>query len=161
MNSEILLSLGSNLGPRAENIREALRKLEESGVRIISVSSLYETEPVGAPGQPDYINAVCRAETELPPLSLLELCQAIERGAGRTRKGDGSPRCIDIDILVHGEAEMDGPGLTLPHPGMYRRRFVLVPLREILPGFRQPGSGKDIDRLIEECGDPSWVRIKA
>lgn len=157
----VFLSLGSNLGDREKNIRSALEKLEEGGVAMLSVSSFYETEPVGNRDHPPFINIVCKVETSLSPFDLLNLCQEIERSSGRRNKGDGSPRVIDIDILIHGESRIFTPRLTLPHPGIYRRNFVLIPLREIEPGFINPETGQGIDQLIRESGDCSWVKKPA
>ncbi len=158
-NARVLLSLGSNLGDRKGNINSALELLELSGVRLSSVSSFYETEPVGNRDQPDYLNIACIAETGLPPFDFLDLCLEIEKKGGRSGKGDMSPRRIDIDILQFGEIEVRSARLTLPHPEMARRRFVLVPLREIMPDFTHQLSGKNIKRLLEECGDRSSVRL--
>lgn len=156
--SAVLLSLGSNLGDRKKHIKSALKKLEASGLKILSVSSYYETEPVGKPGQPPFINIVCRAETSHSPFVLLDICQEIETVSGRMNKGDGSPRTIDIDILMHGKAKISTQRLTLPHPGMYLRNFVLIPLREIHPEFVDPDTGQGIDQLILESEDHSWVK---
>ena len=160
-DSAVFLSLGSNLGDRKTNIQSALRRLEDSGVRPVSISSFYETEPVGDLNQPEFINIVCSVNTSLSPFELLDLCQEIERISGRKNKGDSSPRCLDIDILLYGNRSISSPGLTVPHPRMYRRNFVLIPLREIQPEFVNPGTGQGIDQLIKENGDPSWVRISS
>ena len=156
-NPAVFLSLGSNMGDRKKNISSALRNLEEAGVSMLSVSSFYETEPLGNRDQPPFINIVCKAETSLSPFDLLELCQKIEIISGRTKKGDGSPRVIDIDILQQENTSISSERLTLPHPAMYRRNFVLIPLREIEPGFINPETGQGIDQLIRESGDTSWV----
>lgn len=158
-SARVLLSLGSNLGDRKDNINSALGLLEMSGAGMSSVSSFYETEPVGNRDQPDYLNIACIAETGLSPFYLLDLCLLIEKKGGRSVKGEMSPRRIDIDILQFGEIEVRSSRLTLPHPEMHRRRFVLIPLQEIMPDFTHPISGKHIRLLLEECGDRSWVRL--
>ena len=158
-DSTVLLSLGSNLGDRKANIHSALRKLGDSGVNLVSISSFYETEPVGDLDQPEFMNIVCAANTSIPPFKLLDLCQEIEKISGREKKGDSSPRCLDIDILLYGNRIIYSPRLTLPHPRMYRRNFVLIPLREIQPEFVNPVTGLGIDQLIKESGDKSWVKV--
>ncbi len=158
-DSVVLLSLGSNLGDRKANIQSSLQQLADSGVQPLSVSSFYETEPVGDRNQPEFINIVCIVSTALSPFELLDLCQKLEKKSGRKTKGDSSPRDLDIDILLYGDKIISSPRLTLPHPRMYRRNFVLIPLREIQPKFVNPCTGQGIDQLIEESGDMSWVRI--
>lgn len=158
-NDDVFLSLGSNLGDRKKNIQSALKRLGSSGVKAVSVSSFYETEPVGGREQPAYINIVCVVETTLSPFELLDLCLKIEKISGRTSKSDSAPRCIDIDLLLHGNARISSRRLTVPHPRMYRRNFVLIPLREIRPQFMSPKTGQGIDQLIKKCGDRSWVKI--
>ena len=156
--TDVFLSLGSNLGNRKQNISAALEQLEDSGVNLVSVSSYYETEPVGDRDQPAYINITCRVETKLSPFELLDLCQKTEKISGRTSKGDSASRCLDIDILLHGSTSISSRRLTIPHPRMFRRNFVLVPLKEIHPGFVNPETGQGIDQLVEESGDKSWVK---
>ena len=132
------LGLGSNLGNREENLRAALRGLEERGARVIRVSSFYETAPVGDVDQPGFINAVAEVETELQPEELLEAALAVERGLGRKRTIRWGPRVIDIDVLLYDSVSVDKPGLKIPHPEMMRRAFVLTPLAEIAPDLVLP-----------------------
>ena len=128
------VAIGANLGdPRqsVEDAIDALGRLPQS--RVVARSSLYRTAPVDA-GGPDFINAVAALETELAPLELLSRLQAIEAEAGRERPYRNAPRTLDLDLLIHGEQALDTPTLTLPHPRMGQRAFVLVPLAEIPPG---------------------------
>jgi 2-amino-4-hydroxy-6-hydroxymethyldihydropteridine diphosphokinase len=134
------IGLGSNLGNRQENIRSALRKLEESGAgRVVAQSSLAETAPVGYQDQPDFVNAVAQMETTLTPEQLLAAALGVEQEMGRVRTIRWGPRVIDIDILLYDDVSVDLPGLTIPHPEMTRRRFVLEPLAEIAPDLTLPG----------------------
>jgi 2-amino-4-hydroxy-6-hydroxymethyldihydropteridine diphosphokinase len=139
------LGLGSNLGDRLANLLRAVELLAATpGVRVVRSSRVYETEPVGPP-QPDYLNAVVEVETTLPARELLEGCLAVERRMGRVRGERWGPRTIDLDLLTYGREEVDEPGLTVPHPRMHERAFVLVPLAELdadplLPGGRRLGS---------------------
>ncbi|MGA1795395.1 MAG: 2-amino-4-hydroxy-6-hydroxymethyldihydropteridine diphosphokinase [bacterium] len=133
------LGLGSNIGNRIKNLEKALALLAaQTGIRVISTSSFYETEPVGFRDQGWFVNQVARIETTLPPLELLRVTQHIENSMGRTRAIRWGPRSIDIDILLYGDLVIDHAGLTIPHPRMTERRFVLVPLAEIDPSLRHP-----------------------
>ncbi len=152
------VGLGSNLGDREANLSEARRRLNESG-RITAASSIYETEPWGVdPGQPDYLNQVVALASPLPPAGLLELLLTIERDMGRVRAAPGDSRLIDLDLLLYGDEVIDEPGLTLPHPGMSERAFVLTPLAEIAPDAVHPVSGHSITAL-NAVVDNSGVRI--
>lgn len=156
----VYLSLGSNLGDRAEQIEQALAELEAAGVRIARRSSLYETEPVGTGAQRWFINCVVEVETELMPLALLHTAKRIERHLGR-RTGAGTQpaaRRIDIDILVYGSHRVDMPELTIPHPGLAERRFVLEPLRELVPEWRHPVTRQTPAEMLAQLRDRSVVR---
>ena len=127
------VGLGSNLGDRAANLAEARRRLSESG-RIVAASSIYETDPWGVdPGQPVYLNQVVSMATPLSPAELLKVLLRIELEMGRVRTAPGDPRLIDLDLLLYGDEVTDGPGLTLPHPRMGERAFVLAPWRRSRP----------------------------
>ena len=138
MKKTVYLSLGSNLGDRAANLRQAISRLEELG-EVTAVSSFYETEPVEVKSQqPWFLNCAVALETELMPKQLLSRVLAMEQGMGRRRTEAKGPRTIDIDIIFFGNAVVDTPELTIPHPAMQQRRFVLVPLAEIAPEARHP-----------------------
>ena len=125
------LALGSNLGDRLEHLRDAVRLLGASeGVDVLRSSRVYETEPLGPP-QPAYLNAVIEVDVALQPRGLLEACRTVEQALGRGRTERWGPRTIDVDILTFDEVTVDEPDLTLPHPRMHERGFVLVPLGEL------------------------------
>jgi 2-amino-4-hydroxy-6-hydroxymethyldihydropteridine diphosphokinase len=143
------LSLGSNLGDRVANLREATRRLGSLGA-VTAVSSLYETEPVEVEsGQPWYVNCAVALKTDLTPQQVLEGALAIERSMGRVRTGPRQPRKVDIDILLFGEQVIRSSGLTVPHPAMHHRRFVLEPLTEIASEARHPVLNRTVRELKE------------
>jgi 2-amino-4-hydroxy-6-hydroxymethyldihydropteridine diphosphokinase len=139
VNKTVYLSLGSNLGDREVNLRAAIADLADFG-KIVQVSSFYETEPVDAPGQPWFLNCVVKFETEKMPRQLISAVLNLEQSMGRQRKlgKEKAPRAIDIDILFFGSSIIDIPSLTVPHPRLHERRFVLEPLTEIAPDVRHP-----------------------
>jgi 2-amino-4-hydroxy-6-hydroxymethyldihydropteridine diphosphokinase len=135
----VYLSLGANLGERQQTIENALETLERAEVKITATSSFYETEPQDVKDQPWFLNAVVKCETRLFPLQLLALALRIERELGRIRGTvSRGPRTIDIDVLLYANNVIDTPHLTVPHPRMLERRFVLEPLVEIAPDLRHP-----------------------
>ena len=142
------LGLGSNIGDRESNIRQAL-KLLSAQVRIERVSSIYETEPQGFLDQPPFLNAVCQISTELSPEELLGLVKGIEKGMGRIYSFPNSPRPIDIDILFYQDRILDSPHLVVPHPRLTQRAFVLVPLAEICPHLIHPQNGRKVSDLLQ------------
>lgn len=132
------LGLGSNLGDRLANLQRAVDRLARTeGIRVVRASRVYETDPVGPP-QPDYLNAVVEVATVLGPRSLLEACLGVEAAMGRVRAERWGPRIVDLDVLTYGDEQIDEPGLTIPHPRMLDRAFVLVPLLELEPDPRLP-----------------------
>ena len=138
MKKTAYLSLGSNLGDRQVNLEAALVALADIGT-VQAVSSYYETEPMDVPNQPWFLNCAVALETELMPKQLLSALQDIERQLGRRNKGLAKgPRTLDIDILLFGNSTIDTATLTVPHPALHRRRFVLEPLAEIAPELRHP-----------------------
>ena len=153
------IGLGGNLGDPRARIREALRRIEERGLgRVTAVSSFWRTEPVGFTDQPWFVNGAAEIETALAPAELMTGLLAIERELGRSaeRAKDG-PRPIDLDLLIYGDAVIDEPGLTTPHPRMHRRRFALAPLGEIAPGLRHPRLRSSIAELLVALTDPERV----
>ena len=148
--STAYIALGSNLGDREENLRNALKHLEANGVRVIKVSTFIETEPYGVTDQPGFVNAVCQVETELEPLELLRLLLKIELEMGRVRIRRWGERNIDLDLLLYEDACVVSEELTLPHPDMQNRDFVLLPLAEIAGEVVHPVFQKTIKELKEE-----------
>ena len=139
----VYLGLGTNLGERESNLRDALGRLA-ADVRIEAVSAVYESEPVGFRAQPDFWNLVVRGQTELEPRALLGAIKEIERAMGRRPSFRNAPRVIDIDILVYDDVVLDLPELSIPHPRMLERAFVLRPLAELAPGLVHPRTGRTI-----------------
>ena len=143
------IALGANLGDPPSQLRAALERLRGSAaIDVAAVSGFYRTPPLGPPGQPDYCNAVCAVDSELEPKALLDVLQGIENAAGRKRDGERwGPRVLDLDLLhVEGRVSRT-PRLTLPHPQLQQRAFVLVPLMEVAPGLSIRGLGRVADLL--------------
>lgn len=146
------VGLGANLGDAAFQVESAFEALaDEPGCRLVARSSLYRSAPVEASG-PDYVNAVAVLDTGLAPDALLARLQAIEQRFGRERPYPNAPRTLDLDLLLHGEARLQGPALTLPHPRMHQRAFVLRPLAELAPELTIPGYGPVRTLLADVAG---------
>jgi 2-amino-4-hydroxy-6-hydroxymethyldihydropteridine diphosphokinase len=156
------IALGSNLGDREQTLANAIDRLRRLG-RVATCSSLYETEPVGFHDQPAFLNAVVALETEWEPLILLQELLAIERELGRDRSHGvvNGPRTVDLDLLLMGDAVIAGENLTLPHPALARRRFVLAPLAEIAPHLRHPQRNQTIEELLALLPDEGENRLSA
>jgi len=157
----ILIALGANLpssaGAPAATLRSALSHLEERGVKILSVSSFYETPAWPNPAQPPFINAVASINTALQPVELLTLLHGVETDFGRLRSAPNAPRTLDLDLLDYDGAVMDD-GVTLPHPRMTVRGFVLAPLAEIAPSWRHPVTGLGAAELLAGLPDRDGVK---
>jgi 2-amino-4-hydroxy-6-hydroxymethyldihydropteridine diphosphokinase len=144
------VGLGSNLGDRERTIRDALEALAgEPEVRVVAVSTLIDTEPVGLVDQPRFLNGVAELETTLGARDLMRVLLQVERRFGRRREGvpPQGPRTLDLDLLLYGQAEIDEPCLRVPHPRLHERGFVLGPLAEVAPGLEVPGKGR-IETLL-------------
>lgn len=156
---DAVLGLGGNLGDRRGFIERALKALNERpGIRLLAVSALYETEPWGRTDQPRFLNAAARIATTLPPRALLEAAIAVERALGRRRGERWGPRTIDIDILLYGDRQIDEPGLTIPHPRLTERPFVLAPLADIMPDARI--AGRTVAEWLVETGRAGLTAVE-
>lgn len=142
------VGLGANLGDRRRTLHAALDALaDEAGIEVVAVSTLRETEPVGVGEQPRFLNGAAELETTLTAHELLGRLLAVEQRFGRVRTpGEHGPRTLDLDLLLYGDEMIDEPGLTVPHPRLHERRFVLEPLAELAPGLVVPGRG-DVESL--------------
>jgi 2-amino-4-hydroxy-6-hydroxymethyldihydropteridine diphosphokinase len=145
----VYLALGSNLGERAANLRAAVARLGKR-IMVEQTSSLYETAPAYVIEQPHFLNAALRGRTQLAPAELLSFLKSIERELGRQAGVRFGPRVIDLDILLYGELALDTPALTIPHPRMAERPFVLVPLAEIAPTLTPPGWSRTVGELARQ-----------
>jgi len=154
------LGLGANLGDPAATL-SAVRRIfaRTSGLEVSGASALYRTEPVaGPPGQPDYLNAVLQVRTVLGPRQLLELCRDLESRFGRRRQVRWGARTLDLDILLYDDLHLEEPDLTIPHPRLHLRRFVLEPLCELAPERVHPELGRSFRRLLAEL--PGTARVE-
>ena len=153
----IYLSLGSNLGDRLANLRKACDEIEPK-IHLIDQSPVYETEPWGYSDQPLFLNQVVKAETDLEPFDLLTFLKDTEVHIGRRETFRFGPRLIDLDILFYDDLSMETPSLTIPHPRMKERAFIIMPLADIAPDLVHPSLGKTINQLKDDL-DPSSVRL--
>ena len=151
----VYVGLGSNLDDPVDQVARALDELGEIPESCcFACSRLYNSPPIGPPGQPDYVNAAAGLTTRLDPHTFLSCLQEIEEAHGRTRGVRWGPRTLDLDLLLYGERRIDTPDLQVPHPGLHRRPFVLLPLREIAPaGLHVPGLGVFGD-IVAACPGP-------
>ncbi len=155
----VFLGLGSNLGDPKANLCEAVERLSAlPEIRLVRLSSLYLTAPVGYTDQPDFINAVAEIETDLSPTELQAFTKGIERDMGRTRNFRWGPRVIDIDLLLYDAVEISTPELTIPHPRMTERAFVVEPLAEIAPDLPLP-VGLTPGEVLSALGDQGVIRL--
>jgi 2-amino-4-hydroxy-6-hydroxymethyldihydropteridine diphosphokinase len=146
--TRVAVALGSNLGDREDHLRSAIAALESS-IRHLRVSTFHDTAPVGVGPQPTFLNAAAVGETSLPAKTLLDTLLAIEKDLGRERPFPGAPRTLDLDLILYDDAVIDeGPTLIVPHPRFRKRRFVLEPLSEIAPDWRDPVTGRTVEELL-------------
>jgi len=155
----VTLALGSNLGQRMDNLDQALKHLA-SEISILKLSSVYETPPWGVTEQPRFFNQVVKGTTSLPPHALLDFLKKIERRMGRVETVRFGPRVIDLDILLYGERIINTPRLQIPHPRMYERAFVLVPLAEIEPSLVIPGQQKTVAALLNNLDQSGILKVQ-
>jgi 2-amino-4-hydroxy-6-hydroxymethyldihydropteridine diphosphokinase len=152
----VVLALGSNLGNRLANLQGGVDALAGPGLCHVAVSPVYQTAPVGGPGQPDYLNAVLVAATTLPARAILDRGHAAETALRRVRTVRWGPRTLDVDVIVYGDVISDDPELTLPHPRAYERAFVLAPWHDLEPDAVIPGRGRVADLLA--AAGPAGLR---
>lgn len=157
--TKIYVSLGSNVGDRAKVLVGALEAMNAAGIRVLQRSSFYETQPMDAPEQPWFLNAVAEAETFLPAHQLLAELAAIEQAFGRERAIFRGPRTLDLDLLLYGASIIHTDQLEVPHPRMAMRRFVLIPLVEVAPDLEHPVLHKSMAELLAETADRCEVRL--
>ncbi len=146
------LGLGSNIGDRELYLRSAISELDSySRIKVLKISSFHDTAPLGSARQGRFLNAVVEIETTLEPEQLLDAALDIEKRLGRIRAERWGPRTIDVDILTYGELVYESPRLSIPHPLMHERAFVLAPLAEIAPAFRHPVFGASVGNMLSVC----------
>ena len=156
------ISIGSNIGDRLQHLQEATRALHTyGGVNVLAVSSVYETAPVGYTDQADFLNLVVKIETDISAHELLKVCQKIEQGLGRERTIRWGPRTADLDILLYNNDNIAVEKLTVPHPRMQERAFVLIPLLEIEPSITHPVTGRQFseEAAVQDSGVVLWKRV--
>jgi 2-amino-4-hydroxy-6-hydroxymethyldihydropteridine diphosphokinase len=153
----IYLALGSNLGDRRAHLEAAVSGLSQHEVEPVRSSSVYKTEPKELLDQPWFMNCVLEAATTLQPVDLLKICLDVERENGRLRTGKNAPRTLDIDIIFYGRQVVQTPELVVPHPRYATRRFVLEPLAEIAPSFRDPILAVTVQELLAASNDAAAV----
>ncbi|UXS67674.1 2-amino-4-hydroxy-6-hydroxymethyldihydropteridine diphosphokinase [Staphylococcus chromogenes] len=156
---EAYLGLGSNIGDREQQLKEAIERLQlEAHIEVKRVSSMYETKPVGYVEQPDFLNLCVQVQTTLEPEELLDRCLSIEQALHRVRKERWGPRTMDIDVLLYGDSIIETKRLTVPHPRMTERAFVIIPLNEIASQVVEPRSQQTIQSLVQP--DATVVKYK-
>ncbi|WNS80787.1 2-amino-4-hydroxy-6-hydroxymethyldihydropteridine diphosphokinase [Domibacillus sp. DTU_2020_1001157_1_SI_ALB_TIR_016] len=160
MIHEAYLSLGTNMGNREDQLKEAVRQLEEQkSLRLLAVSSIYETDPVGFTDQPSFFNIVVKLKTSMTPDELLAACQEIENKLGRERIVRWGPRTIDLDILLYNHDNIKSDSLIIPHPRMTERAFVLIPLAEIDTAITLPGTSLPLEQYVKNVQGKEGVKL--
>lgn len=155
MTHTVYIAIGSNLGDKLSNCRKGIELLEKSGVSILACSHFYKTDPVDYADQDRFINAAVKAETDLSPLLLLKALKSIEKQAGRVETVRFGPRVLDMDIIFYDDLTMDEAGLTIPHPRMHKRGFVLTPICDIAPEFIHPVLTQTMTELLKQFDNDS------
>ena len=159
MNTEIYLGLGGNLGDPPATFQQALKQFE-AFAKVIKVSKLYKSKPYGFADQPDFYNAAVQLASELSPLDLLTQLQEVERQLGKKVVRENGPRVIDLDLLVYGKEVIDLPGLTLPHPGILNRDFVLKPLTDLNPMLTHPAwNGQSLQSAMDQLKECFLIEV--
>jgi GTP cyclohydrolase IV len=157
VRKQVYLALGSNRGDRVENLRRAMEELDRVGVKVHRASSFYKTEPVDFGPQAWFLNCAVEASTEFMPMQLLKAIKSVERALGRRPGVSKGPRPIDIDILLYENVVVRTTALSIPHERMNKRRFVLIPLRELAPAARHPVSRRTVTEMLQDTPDLSQV----
>lgn len=160
MNNTAYIALGSNIGNRYGNLKGAIKSLNNiPEIEVVSVSSIYETDPIGYENQEQFLNMVIEVTTALEPFDLLDICLGIEANLGRKREIKWGPRTIDLDILLYNQENIETEKLIIPHPRMQERAFVLVPLLEIYSSIKLPAMEMPLQSALEAIPDREGVRI--
>lgn len=158
MNRLLLVAFGSNVGEREKQVASAIQTVGAEVGKLLAVSRLYESEPFGVDHTQPYINAVAAYSTELMPEVVHQFLQEIETQMGRLSKGDLRPRTIDLDLIALGTERCSTSDLTIPHPRMEQRKFVLHPLADVVPTWQHPGTKRSVSELLLACRDNGWIR---
>ncbi|HET7628833.1 MAG TPA: 2-amino-4-hydroxy-6-hydroxymethyldihydropteridine diphosphokinase [Bacillales bacterium] len=154
------IGLGTNIGERDRYLHEAVLRMDgHRRIHVTRLSSIYETEPIGCTDQADFLNMVAEVSTELAPDELLHATASVENQLGRTREVRWGPRTIDLDILLYNQATIETDALTIPHPRMHERAFVLVPLSELNPSFQVPGTNVSLSEYVKQISGKEGVRL--
>ena len=156
---EVVCSLGSNLGDRERHINAAISAFQSYAIYDVKSAPLYETDPVGLTDQPSFLNTAIFFKCELPALEILRIALEIEQAMGRKRRIKWGPRTIDIDIIFYGNDKIAHEQLVVPHPRFAKRKFVLVPVSDLIPEFVPPGFANTISQILQVCPDDSKVQI--
>lgn len=155
---KVYIGAGSNLGDRRGHLLAGLSALAREGLAPVKVSSLWATEPLDAPGSPEFLNLALLVDTKMPPQRVMACLQRIELAAGRRRSRRNAPRTLDLDLLIQEPYRIRAERLEVPHPRMWGRRFVLAPLAEIAPGLRDPATGHGIREVLDRLPRRPAVR---